>query len=46
MLRADRFDAVEPMLARLRESGCTIEEMELRHTDLEDVFMRVMREAS
>ena len=45
-LRADRYEQVEPMLARLRESGCTIEEMELQHTDLEDVFMRVMREAA
>ena len=46
MLRADRYDQVEPMLARLREAGCTLEEMELQHADLEDVFMRVMRDAA
>ena len=45
-LHADHYDEVEPMLARIRESGCVIEEMELLRTDLEDVFMRVMREAA
>jgi ABC-2 type transport system ATP-binding protein len=44
-LRIDTYDRVEPILATLRESGCAIEEMELVHTDLEDVFVRIMQEA-
>jgi ABC-2 type transport system ATP-binding protein len=44
-LRVERFDAVEPMLAALREAGCRIEEMELLHADLEDVFISIMRES-
>ena len=32
------------MLAALREAGCVIEEMEIAHTDLEDVFVNVMSE--
>ncbi len=44
-LRVDSYEQVEPILAQLRQSGCTIEEMELLHTDLEDVFVRIMREA-
>ena len=43
-LRVDAYDRVEPMLAALREAGCEIEEMELLHTDLEDVFVRIMQE--
>ena len=45
-LRVDRFEDVETLLAALRVAGCRIEEMELLHTDLEDVFMRVMQEAA
>ena len=41
-LRVEDFDQVEPLLAALRESGAHIEEMELSHTDLEDVFVRIM----
>ncbi|MCO5121770.1 MAG: ABC transporter ATP-binding protein [Burkholderiaceae bacterium] len=44
-LRVDRYDAVEPMLAMLREAGCRIEEMELLHADLEEVFVSIMRES-
>jgi ABC-2 type transport system ATP-binding protein len=44
-LRVDRYEQVEPILAALREGGCAVEEMELQHTDLEDVFVRIMREA-
>jgi ABC-2 type transport system ATP-binding protein len=44
-LRVDRYEQVEPILATLREAGCAIEEMELLHTDLEDVFVRIMRES-
>ena len=43
-LRIDAYDRVEPILATLREAGCGIEEMELLHTDLEDVFVRIMQE--
>ena len=43
-LRVERYDAVEGILAALREAGCRIEEMELLHTDLEDVFVRIMQE--
>ena len=45
VLRVDRYEEVEPILAALREGGCVIEEMELLHTDLEDVFVRIMRDA-
>ena len=44
-LRIDAYERVEPVLATLRESGCAIEEMELLHTDLEDVFVRIMQES-
>jgi ABC-2 type transport system ATP-binding protein len=44
-LRVDRYDAVEPMLGALREAGCRIEEMELLHADLEEVFVSIMRES-
>ncbi len=44
VLRIDRYEALEPVLASLREGGCRIEEMELEHTDLEDVFVRVMQQ--
>jgi hypothetical protein len=30
----------------LREAGCRIEEMDFEHTDLEDVFLSIMREAA
>ncbi|MEN9314837.1 MAG: putative transporter subunit: ATP-binding component of superfamily [Pseudomonadota bacterium] len=44
-LRLERYDELEPMLASLREAGCTISEMELAHTDLEDVFVRIMKQS-
>ena len=44
-LRVDSYDQVEPALATLREAGCVIDEMELVHTDLEDVFVRIMQES-
>jgi len=43
-LRVDDYAAIEAMLAAVREAGCRIEEMELLHTDLEDVFVQVMKE--
>ncbi len=44
-LNIDSYDEVEGILATLREAGCTIDEMEIAHTDLEDVFLNVMNEA-
>ena len=43
-LKLERYESLEPVLAALREAGCRIEEMELAHTDLEDVFVRVMQQ--
>jgi ABC-2 type transport system ATP-binding protein len=43
-LRVDDYADLEAMLATLRVAGCRIEEMELQHTDLEDVFVRIMKE--
>jgi ABC-2 type transport system ATP-binding protein len=40
-LRLDDYAELEGMLAALRLSGAHIEEMELIHTDLEDVFLRL-----
>jgi ABC-2 type transport system ATP-binding protein len=39
-----RYDEVEPILAALRVAGCVIDEMEMTHTDLEEVFLRIMRQ--
>lgn len=44
-LRVDQFDQVESMLAAVRQAGARIEEFEFAHTDLEDVFVRIMSEA-
>ena len=44
VLKLERYESLEPVLAALREAGCRIEEMELEHTDLEDVFVRVMQQ--
>ncbi len=38
------WDEVEPLLAELRLAGCTLLDMEMTHTDLEQVFLRIMRE--
>jgi ABC-2 type transport system ATP-binding protein len=43
-LQIERYGEVEFILAALREAGCVIEEMEVAHTDLEDVFVKVMNE--
>ena len=45
-LRIRHYDEVEQILAALRVAGCRIEEMELLPTDLEDVFVRIMRDAA
>jgi ABC-2 type transport system ATP-binding protein len=41
-LRLEDWQRLEPILAALREAGVRIEEMELVHTDLEDVFLKIM----
>jgi len=41
-LRINHFDEIEPILAKLRQSGCVIEELQLQQADLEDVFVQVM----
>jgi ABC-2 type transport system ATP-binding protein len=43
VLRLKGYDEVEPTLARIREGGCRIEELELMQPDLEDVFVEVMQ---
>jgi ABC-2 type transport system ATP-binding protein len=35
---------VEKILARLRESGVAIDEMQLQQADLEDIFLQIMDE--
>jgi hypothetical protein len=45
-LRLEDWQRLERILATLREAGCRIEEMELAHTDLEDVFLRIMAQGS
>jgi ABC-2 type transport system ATP-binding protein len=37
------FDEIEPLLASLRESGCSIDDLRLTQADLEDVFVSVMQ---
>jgi ABC-2 type transport system ATP-binding protein len=37
------LDEVEPLLAAVREAGCPIKDMRLTVTDLEDVFVEIMR---
>ncbi|MCO5100783.1 MAG: ABC transporter ATP-binding protein [Burkholderiaceae bacterium] len=44
-LRIDRYADLEGLLATLRQAGCTIDEMELQRTDLEEVFVQLMKEA-
>jgi ABC-2 type transport system ATP-binding protein len=44
-LRLEDWSRLEPMLAQLRQAGCLIAEMELAHTDLEDVFVKIMAES-
>jgi ABC-2 type transport system ATP-binding protein len=43
VLRLRDYSDVEPVLARLRQAGCRIEELELVQPDLEDVFVELMR---
>ena len=41
-LRVNEVAEVEPILARLRESGAVIDEMQLQQADLEDIFLQIM----
>jgi ABC-2 type transport system ATP-binding protein len=41
-LRVNDYADVEPILARLRESGAVVEDMQLQQADLEDVFIQIM----
>ena len=41
-LRINEYAEVENILARLRESGAVIEEMQLQQADLEDIFLQIM----
>lgn len=42
ILQLENYEEVEPLLGALRLAGCKIEEMELAHADLEDVFVKIM----
>jgi len=42
LLALSSYQALETVLAELRLSGVTVQEMELQQPDLEDVFLRVM----
>jgi ABC-2 type transport system ATP-binding protein len=41
-LRVNEYAEVEAILARLRESGAVIDEMQLQQADLEDIFLQIM----
>jgi ABC-2 type transport system ATP-binding protein len=41
-LRVNEYSEVEQILARLRESGAVIDEMQLQQADLEDIFIQIM----
>jgi len=41
-LRVNEYGEVEQILARLRESGAVIDEMQLQQADLEDIFLQIM----
>jgi ABC-2 type transport system ATP-binding protein len=43
-LRINDYAEVEKILARLRESGVAIDEMQLQQADLEDIFLQIMDE--
>ncbi len=45
-LRVNEYSDVEPILARLRESGAVIDEMQLQQADLEDIFLQIMDKGS
>jgi ABC-2 type transport system ATP-binding protein len=44
--RLSDWSTLEALLSGLREAGCQVQDIETEHTDLEDVFMRIMSEAA
>ncbi|MFA9217041.1 MAG: ABC transporter ATP-binding protein [Sphingomonadaceae bacterium] len=45
-LRINEYSEVEKILARLRESGAVIDEMQLQQADLEDIFLQIMEKGT
>jgi ABC-2 type transport system ATP-binding protein len=45
-LRVNDYSEVEPILARLREAGVVIDEMQLQQADLEDIFLQIMEKGA
>ena len=45
-LRINEYSEVETILARLREGGAVIDEMQLQQADLEDIFLQIMDKGS
>ena len=43
-LRINDYAEVEGILARLRQGGVSIDEMQLQQADLEDIFLQIMDE--
>ncbi len=41
-LRVNEYGDVEPILAKLRQAGVVIDDMQLQQADLEDVFIQIM----
>jgi len=41
-LRVNHHDEVEAILARIRESGAKLDDLQLHQADLEDVFIQIM----
>lgn len=46
LLRIDTPESLESVLRELREAGCRIDEIDFERTDLEDVFLRIIKEAA
>ncbi len=44
VFRLAGFEEAEPLLAEVRQAGCTLDDMQLTQPDLEDVFLSVMLE--
>lgn len=45
-LRITDYAQVEPALAAMREAGVVIDDLQLQHADLEEVFIQIMGEAA
>jgi ABC-2 type transport system ATP-binding protein len=45
-LRVNEYAEVEQILARLRESGAVIDDMQLQQADLEDIFLQIMEKGT